>query len=397
VIFDRPFPKPAQHGANPGELLKVQNLRLFGLSLIRSQGLQRRWGGQTSLNPKSYMRVPLRPIFFGHSSIATAPKGVLTRISHPLPPPEGRRPTTLVGRVTSPSGFPKRKNSLLPFSRAGKKSRLSVCVSCCPEPPTIHGCATTIVLILTLLMLQPRRVDAQFDMVIFEKRPPQARSREELNTVLDIVQTTDPRKIISLCTDFRKQFPTSEFLGQVYRMEMHAHGTLDDAQNMIEAGQKALEQNSHDVDALLTLANTIPNGVNSLSTESTAILDKAEGYARRALEEIDGLKATRGVPLDKWRQLTGRMRSSAQEALGFIAFKRGRYAESVREFEKSIRFNPEAGGAVFFRLGIAYLYAGKPLEAQVALERSSQLGPDLIRTKAKEQLARLGKQNRPSN
>jgi tetratricopeptide (TPR) repeat protein len=246
-------------------------------------------------------------------------------------------------------------------------------------------------------MLQPRRVDAQFDMVIFEKRPPQARSREELNTVLDIVQTTDPRKIISLCTDFRKQFPTSEFLGQVYRMEMHAHGTLDDAQNMIEAGQKALEQNSHDVDALLTLANTIPNGVNSLSTESTAILDKAEGYARRALEEIDGLKATRGVPLDKWRQLTGRMRSSAQEALGFIAFKRGRYAESVREFEKSIRFNPEAGGAVFFRLGIAYLYAGKPLEAQVALERSSQLGPDLIRTKAKEQLARLGKQNRPSN
>jgi tetratricopeptide (TPR) repeat protein len=255
---------------------------------------------------------------------------------------------------------------------------------------------TTIVLILALLMLQAPRVDAQFDMVIFEKRPPQARSREELNTVLDIVQTTGPRKIISLCADFRKQFPTSEFLGQVFRMEMHAYGTLDDAQKMIEAGQKALEQNSHDVDALLTLANTIPNGVDSLSTESTAILDKAEGYARRALEEIDGLKATRGVPLDKWRQLTGRMRSSAQEALGFIAFKRGRYAESVTEFEKSIRFNPEAGGAVFFRLGVAYLYDGKPLEAQVALERSSKLGPDVIRAKAKEQLARFGKPTSPS-
>ena len=233
-------------------------------------------------------------------------------------------------------------------------------------------------------------------MVVFERHPPQARSREELNAVLDIVQTIDPKKIVSLCTEFRKQFPTSEFLGHVYRMEMHAYGALDDAHQMIEVGQKALELNSHDVDALLTLANAIPNGVNNLSAESAALLNKAERYARQALEEIDGLKATRGVPLDKWRNLTGRMRSSAQEALGFIAFKRGRYAESVAELEKSIRFNPEAGGSVFFRLGVAYLYNGKPLEAQVALERSSKLGPDLIRAKAKEQLARLGKQNSSS-
>ncbi|MCI0724172.1 MAG: hypothetical protein L0338_35210 [Acidobacteria bacterium] len=145
------------------------------------------------------------------------------------------------------------------------------------------------------------------------------------------------------------------------------------------------------IDALLTLANTIPKGVTDLSAESTALLDKAEGYARQALEEIDELKATRGVTLDRWRRLTGRMRSSAQEALGFIAFKRGRCAESVAELEKSIRLNPEAGGPVFFRLGVAYLYHGKPLEAQVALERSSKLGPELIRTKAEEQLSRLRK------
>src|SRR5207249_8882440 len=123
-------------------------------------------------------------------------------------------------------------------------------------------------------------LQAQLDMVVFERHPPQARSREELNAVLDIVQTTDAKKIVSLCTDFRKQFPTSEFLGQLYRMEMHAYGTLNDAHKMIEAGQKALELNSHDVDALLTLANTIPNGAHNLSAESTALLDRAEGYAR---------------------------------------------------------------------------------------------------------------------
>jgi len=212
---------------------------------------------------------------------------------------------------------------------AGPEAVFSIRLARRLKPPRRLKFVVTLFLILNGVMLRPPRVEAQFDMVIFEKRPPQAQSREELNAVLDIVQSTDPKKIVSVCADFRTRFPTSEFLGHVYRMEMHAYGTLDEARRMIEAGQKALELNSHDVDALLTLANTVPNGVNNLSAESTALLDKAEGYARQALQEIDGLKATRGVPLDKWRKLTGRMRSSAQEALGFIAFKRGRYAESV--------------------------------------------------------------------
>jgi tetratricopeptide (TPR) repeat protein len=248
---------------------------------------------------------------------------------------------------------------------------------------------------LASLVSQPTYLQAQFDMVVFEKRPPQARSRQELTAVLDIVQTTDPQKVLPLCTDFQKQFPTSEFLGHVYRMEMHAYGGLSDWQKLIAAGEKALEVNSHDVDALLTLAGAIPNGVDSLTPESLALLDKAESYARRALQEIEGLKATRGVTLDKWRKLTGRMRSSAQEALGFIAFKRGNYAASVAALEKSIRFNPEAGGPLFFRLGVAYLYDGKLLEAQVALERSSTLGPEYIRSKAQEQLAKLRNQGPP--
>jgi tetratricopeptide (TPR) repeat protein len=264
------------------------------------------------------------------------------------------------------------------------------------NPKTFKSRYQRILLILTFCASQIPYLQAQFDMVVFEKRPPQARSREELNAVLDIVQTADPKKIVSLCTDFQKQFPASEFLGHVYRMEMHAYSDLNDPQKVIAIGEKTLEVNSHDVDALLTLANAIPNGVDNLTTESTALLDKAEDYARRSLEEIDGLKATRGVTLDKWRKLTGRMRSSAQEAIGFIAFKRGNYAASVAELEKSIRLYPEAGGSLFFRLGVAYLYDGKLLEAQVALERSSTLGPEYIRTRAQEQLAKLGKQRNVS-
>lgn len=254
----------------------------------------------------------------------------------------------------------------------------------------------TLAVLFILLIRQPLCLEAQFDMIVFEKRSPQARSREELDAVLDIVQATDQQTIVLLCAEFRKRFPASELAGQVYRNEMHAYAGLNHHKRMIEAGENALKVSAHDVDALLSLGNAIPNGVSDLTSESVALLDRAEGHARKALEEIDRLKATRGVSLDRWRSLTGRMRSSAREALGFIAFKRGRYAESVSEFEKSISLNPSAGGAVFFRLGVAYLYGGKTLEAQVALERSAELGPELIRTKAKEQLAMIGKKNTPS-
>jgi tetratricopeptide (TPR) repeat protein len=288
--------------------------------------------------------------------------------------------------------------ALMEINRAMDRNDLGTQLkaACLVRLPRATGALTrTLAAMFILLTYQPLCVKAQFEMIVFEKRPPQARSREELDAVLDIVQATDQRTIVSLCAEFRKKFPASELAGQVYRMEMHAYGRLDDNKLMIEAGEKALGVSGHDVDALLSLANAIPNGVRDLATESVGVLDKAEGYARKALEEIDRLKATRGVSLDRWRSLTGQMRSSAHEALGFIAFKRGRYAESVAEFEKSIGLSPGAGGAVFFRLGVAYLYDGKPFEAQVALERSSQLGPEFIRRKAKEQLAMIGKKNAP--
>jgi tetratricopeptide (TPR) repeat protein len=262
---------------------------------------------------------------------------------------------------------------------------------------TSRAIQTILNTLTVLLVLTPVELNAQFDLIVFEKRPPQAKSREELTAVLDIVQATDEKTIVSLCKEFQKKFPASELAGQVHRMEMHAYGRLNEYGKMIEAGEKSLERSAHDVDALLSLANAIPNGVSDLTPASVALLDKAEGYARKALEEIDRIKATRGVSIERWRQLTSRMRSSAQEALGFVAFKRGNYTESVAALEKSIGLNPEAGGVVFFRLGIAYLYDGKWLEAQVALERSAQLGPELIRQKAQEQLARFGIQSSSSN
>jgi tetratricopeptide (TPR) repeat protein len=251
----------------------------------------------------------------------------------------------------------------------------------------MHRLVTSPVSVFILLLCLPVRLGAQFDSVIIERKPAQAQSRQELDAYLDIVQSREPEKIVSLAAQLTKQFPNSEFLGHVHRLEMAAYLALNDYQNSIAAGEKALQSNPRDLNALLTLAKVLPNGITEM--DSGAILDKAENYARQAIEEISALKAPRTLPLGEFRRVTAQMKASAHEALGIIAFKRGRYPDSVAEFEKSADQNPLADGALFYRLGMAYLFNRNPNQARTALKRASDLGPEVVRKKAEEQLAKI--------
>src|SRR4051794_25607888 len=176
---------------------------------------------------------------------------------------------------------------------------------------------------LVILCFLPFPLGAQFDTVIVERTPPQAQSRQELDAYLDIVQSHEPEEILSLTARFTKQFPNSEFLGHVHRLEMNAYLALNDYQNSVVAGEKALKSNAKDVNTLLTLAKVLPSGMKE--NDSSATLDKAENYARSAIEEIVALKAPRTVSLAEFHRLSAQMLAAAHEALGIIAFKRGRY------------------------------------------------------------------------
>lgn len=227
-------------------------------------------------------------------------------------------------------------------------------------------------------------------MLIMEPRPPQASSRAELDAYLDLVQSREPRETISQAKSFVERFPGSEFLGHVWRFQMKSYQAINDAQNAIAAGTKALELNSHDVEALLTLAHLLPVRVTA-SEQPSQVLITAQEYARRALGEVQRLKAPRPLALETWRETRGRMKASAHEALGVIAFKQGHYSRSVAELEMSTRANVSPQGSQFYRLGMAYLFDKKPQEAMTALRRASELGPEAIRLKAESELSRLSK------
>jgi tetratricopeptide (TPR) repeat protein len=231
---------------------------------------------------------------------------------------------------------------------------------------------------------------AQYSLTKEQGLPPQAQSGEELSAYLDILLSQDPMKIVSLAADFERKFPTSEFTGPTQRMTMHAYQSLDDYDNTVATGRKALQSNPDDVDALLTLANVLPNGKDK-TQDADAILREAERDARHALAVIPSLKAARTVPLEEWLKFTAQMKASAHEALGQVAFNRHRFTDSVQEFEICTNQNPVPDGRQFYRLGLAYFFAEKPDKARIALKRASDLGPDIVRDRAKSLLVVMQK------
>jgi len=228
---------------------------------------------------------------------------------------------------------------------------------------------------------------ATIESYFIEPKPPQAQSREEFKAYLDVAQAEGPQRSIDLATRFVEQFSRSEFLGQVYRLKMHAYRSLGDAEKTIEAGEKSRTANPFDVDTLLTLASVLPSHL--VDTDFNETLERAEACANRALQELSGLKASRAVSLSEWRAFLGGMRASAYESLGVVAFKREKYPESVKSFERCIQENPVAEGSQFFRLGVAYQYTGQREKAIAALERAITIGPEIVGAKARVQLQEL--------
>ena len=231
-------------------------------------------------------------------------------------------------------------------------------------------------------------VTAQLDSYVVEAKPPQARSREEFKAYLNLAQANVPEKTLNLADALLSTFPDSEFKAQVYRFKMHAYRSLGDVGKTLESGEKSLAANPLDVDTLLTLASVLPNQ-NAGTKDFDLVLQKAGDCANRALRELETLKASRSVSLSDWGAFQRRMRASAHEALGVVAFKREDYTESVKQLERCVRENPIEEGPQLFKLGVAYQFTGDRRKAVTALERAIELGPEVVATKARVQLREL--------
>jgi len=151
-------------------------------------------------------------------------------------------------------------------------------------------------------------------------------------------------KVMDLAGRLEQLDPTTkaENKEQFYSLAMGAAQNSNNTAQTIAFGEKVLSVSPENLNALITLATTIPGAA---ANDKTAT-DKAEEYASKGLKV---LPSSNQFAEDQKAGLQGMLYSS----LGIIAFNRQDYDRSVEEFALATKFAPTDGNS-WYLLGFSY-------------------------------------------
>jgi tetratricopeptide (TPR) repeat protein len=215
--------------------------------------------------------------------------------------------------------------------------------------------------------------------------PPQAKSPDEFDSYLDVLDAPTPTAVIPAAETFLRSWPASGLRGHVYEREFEAYRRLGDSVRAIEAGESSLAAAPDNLLMLANLSVVLANG-----TSDPSRLARSGEYARKAIALSKSIRLPRSISPSEWTQIEARVNSQAHAALGLVANQRGDVTGAIREFETAISLGPEPDATQYLRLGMLYRAAGNLNGAREKLERAAKSDEPAIRELATRELARIG-------
>lgn len=196
------------------------------------------------------------------------------------------------------------------------------------------------------------------------KRPPQAKTQPEFDAYKTAIALTDATAQEKAADDFAMKFPESELRVVLYKSTMQKYQMANNADKMLEMGQKALSFDGDDPEALVSVAQVLTERTRDGDLDKDQKLAEAKKDAERALATVDTDVPTAGYPPDKIDMFKRYTKSEAYAILGTLASNNEKYAEAETQLRKSIEVFPEQVDPVaVLRLAIALDKQNKTAEA----------------------------------
>ncbi|MBZ5516231.1 MAG: hypothetical protein LAN62_15545 [Acidobacteriia bacterium] len=184
----------------------------------------------------------------------------------------------------------------------------------------------------------------------------------------------DGNKRLKWLDGFAQAYPDSPNQGQLNFNYYLAYKMLNDVAKADEYGEKAVASDPNNVVTLSVIADDYATrNVN---------LEKAEEYAKKALELAASMKKAEGMTDEQFKAQQDSQLGLAHLALGFIAFQRNsktkKVGPAIDEFKTAsdlLTSNPTPEGRALYYLGFAYesLYPANHKAALDAFSRSAAL------------------------
>jgi tetratricopeptide (TPR) repeat protein len=203
-----------------------------------------------------------------------------------------------------------------------------------------------------------------------------------------IARTNSPAQTVQMGEDFVKKFPDSHYLSSVYGLLTTAYFSAGDEDKMFTAGTKALELNPDNVDVLSLLAMAMPRRVRSTTPDAAQQLQKAEAYARHAIELIPNLPKPPEVDQDTFDKAKNEKLSMAHSGLGLIDISHQKWEDARTELTQAVQLATTPDPVDYYLLGNADAQTSYYNDAVAAYDKCSSSGPLAAQCKAREETAK---------
>jgi tetratricopeptide (TPR) repeat protein len=219
-------------------------------------------------------------------------------------------------------------------------------------------------------------LQTQLHMLTDVQRQSVDNGQEKAYTAFYKIAPGDADKKIQMGNEFLQKYPKSPLDEAVDVGLTNAYYTKQDWNDYYATADKALALNPDEVDILTTVGWVIPHEYNPNDANAAQQLDKAEAYEKRALNILVKLPKPKGVSDGQFAAMKAQKAQQAHSALGLVYFRRGDYANSVKELQQSTKMTPNPDQTDLYVLGVDLQNLNRQADAEAAFTRCGEMsGP----------------------
>lgn len=182
--------------------------------------------------------------------------------------------------------------------------------------------------------------------------PPVSAEEDAAMKAFRDVPVNDIEKKEQAGEDFVKKYPQSRYDVEVYSWLVKGYLNSGQVDKMEAAGDKELALKPDDAQTLAILGSTLPRAMNASTPEPEKRLAKAEQYCQKALDLLPTLVKPDNLSDEAFQRAKNQAAALAYSGLGLIAFRRGKFADAIPQFEQAVRIDPSPDPVNYYLLGI---------------------------------------------
>ncbi len=219
-------------------------------------------------------------------------------------------------------------------------------------------------------------LQTELHMLTDVQRQGGAQDPHEVNAYKAFYQANEPAKKIELGNSFLQKYPKSALAEPVDVGLLNIYYAQQDWKDVYASADRALALKPDDLFVLTTVGWVIPHVSQPGDADADQLLDKAETYAKHAIEIMPTMSKPSYINDAQFAQFKTQAAIQAHSALGLVDFRRGDYENSAKELQQSSPSTANPDPTDLYVLGIDFENLNRLADAADAYTRCGQVaGP----------------------